>query len=310
MKRFLFFLLLAPLFVLAQKPTYKIHKVAPKESFTSIGRLYNVNGRELANFNNLEYEKGLSIGQEIKIPVTNSVTPPTVVAPVAKPVEVPVVKSPNVSSGSPVYHIVTSKQTLYGVSKLYNVTIPDIKKWNNLTADGLNEGMKLIVGYGGAAQKPEQVVAVNPVVSEPIKPVVKAPVQEPAPVAVAKPVVKTEPIKNVPSNRNMDGGYFKPFFKVQVSGSEITVQNGNAGVFKSNSGWEDGKYYCLHNGALPGSIAKIVNTDNGKVVYAKVLDVIPDIKQNAGLVLRLSNAAADELGVSGAKFYCEISYVK
>jgi hypothetical protein len=53
---------------------------------------------------------------------------------------------------------------------------------------------------------------------------------------------------------------------------------------------------------------KITNNANGKTIYAKVLDAIPDIKQNSGLLIRISNSAADELGVSDIKFDCTINY--
>ena len=43
------------------------------------------------------------------------------------------------------YHTVEKKQTLYAISKLYNVTVAEIKQWNNLTADGLKRrGEKLL----------------------------------------------------------------------------------------------------------------------------------------------------------------------
>ena len=50
---------------------------------------------------------------------------------------------------------------------------------------------------------------------------------------------------------------------------------------------------------LPGTILKITDNSSGKSVYAKVLDAIPDIKQNSGLSVVLSNAAAEELGAVG-----------
>jgi rare lipoprotein A (peptidoglycan hydrolase) len=86
------------------------------------------------------------------------------------------------------------------------------------------------------------------------------------------------------------------------------LRKGEAGIFKSTSGWQDGKYYCLHNSAPIGSIVKITNTTNNKIIYAKVLDVIPDIKQNNGVVVRLSNAAADVLGAGTDNFECVINY--
>jgi hypothetical protein len=82
-------------------------------------------------------------------------------------------------------------------------------------------------------------------------------------------------------------------------------------LFKSTSGWHDGKYYCLHNMATPGTIVKITNNANGKSIYAKVLDIMPDIKQNNGLIICVSNAAADVLGVTeNSKLDCTLNYSK
>ncbi len=87
-------------------------------------------------------------------------------------------------------------------------------------------------------------------------------------------------------------------------------ETGNAGVFKSTSGWQDGKYYCFNNNAAPGAVIKVIDYITGKSVYAKVLDAIPDIKQNSGLTIIISNSAADELGAETPGFNCSLSYVK
>ena len=83
---------------------------------------------------------------------------------------------------------------------------------------------------------------------------------------------------------------------------------GTASTFKSTSGWDDGRYYCLSNAAPSGSIIKVLNAVNQKFVYAKVLDVIPDLKQNEGVNIVLSKAAAEQLSVSTEKFDVEMSY--
>ena len=114
----------------------------------------------------------------------------------------------------------------------------------------------------------------------------------------------------VPKAKNFKGGLFKNDFDKQTHNASVTDETGGAGIFKSTSGWQDGKYYCLHNTATPGTIIKITSTSTGKSVYAKVLDIIPDISQNNGLLIRLSNAAATELGVSENKFDCSLSYSK
>lgn len=346
MKKLLFLLFLLPAFAWAQKT----HTVAPKETLYSIGRLYNVHPRELAAYNNLTIETGLTIGQVIKIPAKTTMAPlpPATDKPVAtdkpandKPVtEKPVVeKKPAVKTASapqqtatlvPVYHTVQKKENLYQISRLYNkVPIDNLKKWNHLSSDALAEGTKLIVGYTATgnegnipAQKPIEEKPANPAPEKKTEPVAEEK-KDPVTEKKTEPVVtKTEPVKAAkepeqPKARpveekavNFMGGNFKAVYEAQAKNKQQGQDEGTAGVFKSTSGWNDGKYYCLHNTAQPGTIIKVTNKANGKSIYAKVLDIIPDLKQNAGLVIRISNAAGQELGVGENNFDCILNYSK
>jgi len=157
MKKLFSLLFLLPFFAMAQEKIIN-HTVAPKESYSSIGRFYNINGRELANYNNLEYEKGLTIGQVLKVLVKEG-TPIVAQQPIIKTETVIPKNTPSVvPNGEAIYHSVASKETLYGVSKKYNVSIADIKKWNSLTVDDLSEGAKIIVGYSGTNSKAVTIV--------------------------------------------------------------------------------------------------------------------------------------------------------
>jgi len=60
------------------------------------------------------------------------------------------------------------------------------------------------------------------------------------------------------------------------------------------------------NDVAPETVVKV--TVNGRSVYAKVLEALPELKDNRNLVCRLSNAAASALGVIDAKFDVEISF--
>src|SRR5690606_10316481 len=51
---------------------YVTHKVQPQENWYSIGRIFNISPRELAPYNGKNLDAGLSIGQEIKIPLKSS----------------------------------------------------------------------------------------------------------------------------------------------------------------------------------------------------------------------------------------------
>jgi LysM repeat protein len=255
---------------------YITHTVAPKENYYSIGRMYNTSPKELAPYNNLSFEGGLALGQTIRIPLG-----PSNFTQGEAPKENEVLV--------PVYHIMQPKEGLYRVSTNYNkVPLDALKKWNRLSGDAVGAGTKLIVGFLKVArdQSPLASQAMRIDLSEFA---VKKPEDK-------KPSVKTQEVKTQE----------QPVIKSR----QLTNEFGAAAIFKTTSGWQDGKYYCFHNTAEPGTIIKVTNNANGKSVYAKVLDAIPDIKQNSGLLLRISNSAADELGVTDTKFDCSISYAK
>lgn len=319
MKKIIWLLFFLPNVLFAQKT----HKVGSKETFYSIGRMYDVHPRELAEFNGLPFEVGLQLEQVIKIPASKKMAPLTEVKsenkPVVKPVETtqtPQRTTPsNNTSGAPIYHKVQKKETLYHIKTLYPpVSIDDIRKWNNLSADALNEGMNLIVGYqktSSLTKKFETVKIENLTVELPPKPMPAESVEpkktETTTTSATLSNEKTEKYTNSikASNRNFSGGKFKDIFSDNVNPS---IESGTAASFKSTSGWEDGRYYCLHNSAPAGTIIKVTNKANEKTIYAKVLDVIPDLSQNKGLVLRISNAAADELGVDLDRFEVSIRF--
>jgi len=303
---------------------YITHTIQPKENYYSIGRMYNVAPKELAPFNNLDFEKGLSLGQTIKIPLTQNNFAQNGGA-------------KNDEAIIPVYHIVEAKEGLYRISMSYNkVPLEQLKKWNHLSSDAVSNGTKLIVGYlkvnkqesplakNGvkavnevAVVKEENPPAKKPDAPKEILPVVKNPdvVKADEPAVKEKPIVKDDvPVANntsaIRTSINFNGGNFKSLYEGQTRGKSPVTQTGISGVFKSTSGWQDGKYYCFNNEAEPGTILKVTNNANGRSVYAKVLDLIPDINQNSGLILHISNSAAAELGVNSNRFNCSINYSK
>jgi LysM repeat protein len=107
-------------------------------------------------------------------------------------------------------------------------------------------------------------------------------------------------------NQNPTAGSFEDIYGLQAGGKSENTKSGDAATFKSTSGWQDKKYYVLINDIAPGTILKI--SASGKVVYAKVLGSMPEMKENNGLLLRISNAAASELGIIDPKFPVEIRY--
>jgi LysM repeat protein len=89
-------------------------------------------------------------------------------------------------------------------------------------------------------------------------------------------------------------GYFALYFdRKNIDNNGL---NGESGVFKTVSGWADKKYYILINSVEPGTIVRITAA-NGKSICAKVLNALPAMKDDNGLICRINNAAAAQLGI-------------
>lgn len=306
---------------------YLEHKVAPKEGLYSIGRLYSVNPKFIATYNNMDLA-GLSIGQVIQIPLTDTNF------------------TQRSTSGVPVYHVTEANESLLKISNANNkVTLQKLRDWNSLFNDNITAGKKIIVGFlmskemaavnannllkEQPAKQQEKTVAktepqkeVRPVPTE-VKPVqqqtttedktlIKSEPQKETVKEIKQEAQKTEPVfaKEQVVGPGGEQGYFKTSFEQQVKAIPVSKnETVTAGIFKTTSGWQDAKYYLLIDKVPTGTIVKIINPENSKAVYAKVLGEMNGIRQNQGLNIRISNAASTALGVADTeKFIVKLNY--
>lgn len=100
--------------------TFVLYKVEPKETLFSISNRYNISVAELVNLNP-ETEAGLQVGVVLRVPLK---------------------ASPGKEDG---YHLVENGETLYSIGRKYNVTVAELKEWNNLPNDAISLGTKLWV---------------------------------------------------------------------------------------------------------------------------------------------------------------------
>jgi LysM repeat protein len=313
-------LILASIIVFAQemvvqhnsKGAYLVHTVRPKDNFYSVGRMYAVAPKDLAAFNALDMTKGLEIGQTLMIPLTAANY------------------SQAKATGTPVYYVVGEKEGLYRVSMNNGkVLMASLRKWNHLAKDNISTGQKLIVGYlqapgvtntttaAPAETTPQTAVAKEP---QPKKedssketspqPVTRTEEPKKETKTTVPPEVKSTPATTKSTATATGAGYFKSQFDQQrkdhSGGYDETV---TSGIFKTTSGWQDAKYYALMDKVEPGTIVQVVNPSNNKSIYAKVLGEMSGIRQNQGLELRISNAAATALDIAEPdKFIVRVVY--
>ncbi|MBZ4191127.1 SH3 domain-containing protein [Niabella beijingensis] len=118
-----------------------------------------------------------------------------------------------------------------------------------------------------------------------------------APVSSA-PVAETAP----PAVGFDESGYFKTAYDTQTGAAATKDRSVHAGVFKTDKGWDDGKYYMLIDGIPSGTIVKLSNPNANTSVYAKVLGDIKSLKQKKGPAARISDAAATALRINAGDF--------
>ena len=106
------------------------HVVQPKESFFALSQKYGIELDDIIDWNGLNVMDGLQINQELRLVVPKAYF--------SKQAD-----ATKTSSRREVYHEVQKGETLWGISRKYNVTIEDILKWNNKTNNNLDLGERL-----------------------------------------------------------------------------------------------------------------------------------------------------------------------
>lgn len=123
-----------------QAGDYIKHKVEKGQTIYAIGRLYEVSPVEILKLNP-DAQNGIEVGQIVLVPASGKVAVAKPMTSGVAPVSVaPIVKAP-VTSGQT--HTVEPKETLYGLSKKYGVTIEQLTAANPELAEGLKIGQVL-----------------------------------------------------------------------------------------------------------------------------------------------------------------------
>ncbi|MDX2002626.1 MAG: LysM peptidoglycan-binding domain-containing protein [Chitinophagales bacterium] len=114
------------------------HIVKPGESLFVIAKQYKITTAQIKEWNKLTSNE-LKAGQKLLVYNNNPTTKEEAV-PLEEEIE------NNKRDKAPVYHEVLPGETLYGIAKKYNVSVDDLKRWNNIEGS-LKSGTKLVIDY-------------------------------------------------------------------------------------------------------------------------------------------------------------------
>ena len=247
-----------------------LYKIEPKDNYYSLGRKYGISPKKIMEFNN---NAPLTIGIIIRIPTDQSF--------------MSTVASKNEAADNAVetsMHTVAKKETLYSISAMYGMRMEDLKKLNNLKSTALSIG---------------KVLKVIDNKSQNSKPVIKKEVIKEAP--KPQPVVEdnqegdsteTNPVKEIPRNKY-------GITELEEKGTAVWIDDKNLDATKS---------YALHRTAPVGTVIKITNPMSGRSVFAKVVGRYTENETTKDVIIVITKAAAEAIGVIDKRFYVNIGY--
>jgi membrane-bound lytic murein transglycosylase D len=131
------------------KGNVKYHKINPGETISSIAELYKVSASSLREWNALNGDKIIA-GNTLKI---YSGVSPQVVANNTQ--------GSNELSSEAITHIIQPGETIIAISELYDVSVEDIKRWNNLSSSKIIAGKSLVIYSNGDRKKTTFTISKN-----------------------------------------------------------------------------------------------------------------------------------------------------
>ena len=300
-----------------------LHKVQPKETWTSVARKYKISLADLQNANS-----GVSVlkyNQIIQVPATESnkelstesIEQEKVQTPSAQP------KPATSTNKGSKYHVVVKGETLYRISRENNVTVEQIKEWNNLSSNNVALGQRLKVGEDGSSN-PKEVVETqnNPEVVQPKKETTKE-IEKPIVVVKDKEIVKnptTAEVKQVPVKPDTNSALPEVYSNPGSSRNSVVEKDSKTGAavekiietgvatWMTDGELNQNKFYALHRTAPVGTIMKVTNRMNNNSVYVKVVGMLPDTGDNKNVMIKITQAAAQRIGALDQRFTAELSY--
>jgi hypothetical protein len=172
---------------------------------------------------------------------------------------------------------VQSGESLFSLTQKYGTSTENLIQWNALTSNNLKVGQSIKVGRTAVATE-------VPVVGE---------VKNQTDTNSTPSKVEVAPKEEV-TTPNTSGGFTN------------TKETGLAEVIPGTEA--NKKYLVLHRSAPVGSVIRVKNEENSLTIFARVVGGLPETGDNSKVLIKLSQAAFEQLKGVNARFPVEILY--
>jgi len=234
-----------------------VHKVTSKQTLYSISRLFEIPIAYLRKINNLDKDVGVSIGQELFIPIRDNLI---------------ITKRPkDLEKYTMLTYNVRPKETIFRIARIYfDQQIETIKENNNLSELKLDIGQELTIGW-----------------------------------------FRIDGTYNT-AESELDGAVFVKTIEDQAVETDTSflapVPNYHRGIALWNRDSQTNQLFVLHKTAQIESMIELYNPVQDSRTTAKVVGHIPPNTYPEDIDVILSPATARELGALDSRFLVEMKY--
>ncbi len=269
-----------------------LHKLDPKDNYYSIARRYNVRPKDIIDYNN---NAKMQIGAIIKVPTdrpfnTNFTPVKTASTQNTNLQKTSTTIADNVPANNNnseyTQYKVSAGETLYAISRRFQVKVDDIISYNNLKSSNLSAGQILRIKHEEAQPVPA------PVITTPVETTTAA--RDNTMRKDSTRIVTTSDSSNrrLPNNRY-----------------GLTEKNEKgAAVWLDDPNLDPKKKYVLHRTAPIGTIIRITNPNTNKTTFAKVVGSFTENETNKDAIVVMTKDVAQSLGAIDKRFYVTMSY--
>ena len=277
---------------------YIIHQVDPGETLYSISKRYNSSMNAIADATPA-VKKGLHDGMILQIPykpqVNNSVKQQT--------------------------HIVAKGETLYSISRIYDISVVQIMEWNDLLSSDLEIDQVLKIGGESPPQKIDYVLdgmkihvvqageglyALARNFDVTVDELVEWNELESSSLNLGQEVIvgkigeqsTTLDEPEIVETTDVAAATLVPMVKVREDGMAASIE-----------GEADQTFLAMHRDIPIGTLVAVRNEMNDQVVFVRIVGKLPDTGINDKVIIRLSRGAVEQLHAIDPKFRVEISYL-
>lgn len=309
-----------------------VHKVEKGETLYALAKRYHTDTKSIITTNTI-VNNSISLGQLLKIPIPkmgeSSLQNDSIVYDSLEVENIALDSSQIAKERSKEsIHLVKAKETLYSISKIYDISVAELKESNNLVSNELSLGQTLLISKKMPSNNLPEVD------DDVLKGYKEYFVQSGDMLETIAQKFKIRPdsimLWNELSNSYLAIGQ-RLLIKGEIDSLSQTIKPkvektgySNKKKIVDSSGFtkilEDGiakkienvidteKYLALHRSLKAGTMIEVRNLMNNRKIYVRVVGKLPATGLNKNTLIRVTPICFDKLGIIDPKSRVEISY--